>query len=123
MRKRRRGLIIIGIAGASMRILLIDYLINYIDLIMKKDYDAMAKVAVIGDSAVGKTNLLLRYVSAEYSQTHIATIGIDFKVKTTEVNGFKIKLQIWDTAGQERFRNLTGTIYQGAEAVMLVPTS
>ena len=87
---------------------------------MKKDYDAMSKIAVIGDSAVGKTNLLLRYVSADYSQTHIATIGIDFKVKTVEVDGFKIKLQIWDTAGQERFRNLTGTIYQNAEAVLVV---
>ena len=89
---------------------------------MKKDYDAMAKVAVIGDSAVGKTNLLLRYVSADYSPTHIATIGIDFKVKTVEINGFKIKMQILDTAGQERFRNLTGTIYQGAGAVLLVHT-
>ena len=87
----------------------------------KKDYDAMAKVAVIGDSSVGKTNLLLRYVNADYTQSHIATIGIDFKVKTADINGFKIKLQIWDTAGQERFRNLTGTIYQGAEAVLLVP--
>lgn len=87
---------------------------------MKKDYDKMAKMAVIGDSAVGKTNLLLRYVSATYSQSHIATIGIDFKVKTVDVNGYRIKLQIWDTAGQERFRNLTGTIYQGAEAVLLV---
>jgi GTPase SAR1 family protein len=48
----------------------------------KKDYDAMAKVAVIGDSSVGKTNLLLRYVNADYTQSHIATIGIDFKVKT-----------------------------------------
>jgi small GTP-binding protein len=87
---------------------------------MKKDYDSMAKMAVIGDSAVGKTNLLLRYVSASYSQSHIATIGIDFKVKTVDVDGYRIKLQIWDTAGQERFRNLTGTIYQGAEAVLLV---
>lgn len=87
---------------------------------MKKDYDSMAKMAVIGDSSVGKTNLLLRYVNASYSQTHIATIGIDFKVKTVDINGYRIKLQIWDTAGQERFRNLTGTIYQGAEAVLLV---
>lgn len=66
----------------------------------KKEFDSMAKVAVIGDSAVGKTNLLLRYVNAEYSQTHIATIGIDFKLKTVDVGGYKIKLQIWDTAGQ-----------------------
>ena len=53
-----------------------------IDIMQKKDYDAMAKVAVIGDSSVGKTNLLLRYVNADYTQSHIATIGIDFKVKT-----------------------------------------
>ena len=67
---------------------------------MKKDYDAMAKIAVIGDSSVGKTNLLLRYVSSDYTQTHVATIGIDFKVKTVEINGFRVKMQIWDTAGQ-----------------------
>jgi GTPase SAR1 family protein len=52
--------------------------------------------------------------------SHITTIGIDFKVKTVNLNGFKIKMQIWDTAGQERFRNLTGTIYQGAQAIILV---
>jgi len=103
-------------------VLLVDFdgMIFIIIQRMKKDFDSMAKVAVIGDSSVGKTNLLLRYVSSEYHQTHIATIGIDFKVKTVDINGYKIKLQIWDTAGQERFRNLTGTIYQGAEAVILV---
>lgn len=52
--------------------------------------------------------------------THITTIGIDFKVKTLNIDGFKLKMQIWDTAGQERFRNLSGTIYQGAEAIILV---
>lgn len=87
---------------------------------MKKDFDAMAKVAIVGDSAVGKTSLLLRYINDHYNENHIATIGIDFKVKTVTVNGCRIKLQIWDTAGQERFRHLTGTIYQGAAAVILV---
>jgi small GTP-binding protein len=87
---------------------------------MKRDFDSMAKIAVIGDSSVGKTNLLLRYVNSDYHQTHVATIGIDFKVKTVDLDGYRIKLQIWDTAGQERFRNLTGTIYQGAESVILV---
>ena len=67
---------------------------------MKRDFDSMAKLAVIGDSSVGKTNLLLRYVNADYHQTHVATIGIDFKVKTVDINGYRIKLQIWDTAGQ-----------------------
>jgi small GTP-binding protein len=60
----------------------------------------LAKVAVIGDSAVGKTNILLRYVNSEYQLTHITTIGIDFKVKTLVIDGFRLKMQIWDTAGQ-----------------------
>ena len=60
----------------------------------------MAKVAVIGDTSVGKTNLLLRFVSADYHMSHISTIGIDFKVKTLNLDNFKLKLQIWDTAGQ-----------------------
>lgn len=86
----------------------------------KEPFDALAKVAVIGDSSVGKTNILLRYVNADYQMTHITTIGIDFKVKTLVLDGFRLKMQIWDTAGQERFRNLSGTIYQGAEAIILV---
>lgn len=61
----------------------------------------MAKLAIIGDSSVGKTNILLRYInSEEINMTHLATIGIDFKVKSVSINGFKLKLQIWDTAGQ-----------------------
>jgi small GTP-binding protein len=67
---------------------------------MKKDFDLMAKIAVVGDSAVGKTNLLLRFINDGYHHNHLATIGIDFKVKTVQVNGLRIKLQIWDTAGQ-----------------------
>lgn len=58
------------------------------------------KVVIIGDSAVGKTNILLRYVNQEYKITHISTIGVDFKVKTINIDNVKIKMQIWDTAGQ-----------------------
>ncbi len=67
---------------------------------LREQFDVMTKIAVIGDSSVGKTNLLLRYVNAEYNQNHVATIGIDFKLKTVNINNFKLKLQIWDTAGQ-----------------------
>lgn len=66
----------------------------------KEPFDAMAKVAVIGDSSVGKTNILLRYTSSNFQMTHISTIGIDFKVKKLQLDGFKLKMQIWDTAGQ-----------------------
>ena len=86
----------------------------------KEPFDGLAKVAVIGDSSVGKTNILLRYVSSDYQMSHISTIGIDFKVKSIMIDGYRLKMQIWDTAGQERFRNLTGTVYQGAEGIILV---
>jgi small GTP-binding protein len=60
----------------------------------------MAKIALIGDSSVGKTNILLRYIHSDVNMSHVATIGIDFKVKSVTVDGFRLKLQIWDTAGQ-----------------------
>ena len=70
-------------------------------------YDFLVKVVIIGDSAVGKTNILLRFVNEEYKMTHITTIGVDFKIKTLNADGTRIKMQIWDTAGQERFKTIT----------------
>lgn len=78
------------------------------------------KVVIIGDSAVGKTNILLRFVNEEYKMTHITTIGVDFKIKTVNVDGTRIKMQIWDTAGQERFKTITETYYKGAAGIILV---
>ena len=57
-------------------------------------------MVIIGDTAVGKTNILLRYVNEEYKMSHVTTIGVDFKIKTINIDGIKIKMQIWDTAGQ-----------------------
>ncbi len=73
----------------------------------EEKYDYLVKVVIIGDSAVGKTNILLRYVNEQYKMTHITTIGVDFKIKTVAIDGVKIKMQIWDTAGQERFKTIT----------------
>ena len=69
---------------------------------MRKDqnYDYLAKLLIIGDSGVGKTNILLRFCENNFMTTHLTTIGIDFKIKTIDVDGKKIRLQIWDTAGQ-----------------------
>lgn len=63
------------------------------------DYDWLVKVIIIGDSGVGKSNILGRFCDDKFSATHMATVGVDFKIKTINVEGRKIKLQLWDTAG------------------------
>ena len=69
----------------------------------KKSYDFLFKLLLIGDSSVGKTAILLRFSDDSFSPNFISTIGIDFRIKTIEIRGKKIKLQIWDTAGQVKF--------------------
>jgi small GTP-binding protein len=67
-------------------------------------YDHLLKIVVAGDSAVGKSCLLSRFVDNSFAQTYTSTVGVDFKIKTMEVDGTTVKLQVWDTAGQERFK-------------------
>ncbi|KAI6192707.1 Rab-10 [Aphelenchoides besseyi] len=86
----------------------------------KKQYDLLFKLLLIGDSGVGKTCILYRFSDDAFNTTFISTIGIDFKIKTIELRGKKIKLQIWDTAGQERFHTITTSYYRGAMGIMLV---
>jgi Ras-related protein Rab-8A len=83
-------------------------------------YDALFKLMIVGDSGVGKSCLLLRFVDSTFTSSFITTIGIDFKIKTILVDGVRVKLQIWDTAGQERFRTIVTAYYRGAMAVLLV---
>eukprot|EP00116_Pleurobrachia_bachei_P010113 sb/3470375/ len=85
-----------------------------------KNYDYLFKLLLIGDSGVGKTCLLFRFSDDAFNNSFIATIGIDFKVKTVEIDEKKIKLQVWDTAGQERFRTITTAYYRGAMGIFLV---
>ncbi|BES99146.1 unnamed protein product [Nesidiocoris tenuis] len=87
---------------------------------MAKSYDYLFKLLLIGDSGVGKTCVLFRFSEDAFNNTFISTIGIDFKIRTIELDGKKIKLQIWDTAGQERFRTITTAYYRGAMGIMLV---
>ena len=82
-------------------------------------FDLLAKALIIGDSGVGKSCLFLRFCENNFTATHLATIGIDFKMKTIEVEGKKVKLQTWDTAGQERFKTITQTFYRGAMGIIL----
>jgi small GTP-binding protein len=69
--------------------------------------DYLFKFVILGDSAVGKTNLILRFTDEDYKPSHIPTIGVDFKIKTMNLDGKSVKLQLWDTAGQERFKTIT----------------
>ncbi|XP_073328959.1 ras-related protein Rab-8B [Pagrus major] len=87
---------------------------------MAKTYDYLFKLLLIGDSGVGKTCLLFRFSEDSFNTTFISTIGIDFKIRTIELDGKRVKLQIWDTAGQERFRTITTAYYRGAMGIMLV---
>ncbi|OUM62208.1 hypothetical protein PIROE2DRAFT_51733 [Piromyces sp. E2] len=83
-------------------------------------YDYLIKLLLIGDSGVGKSCLLLRFSEDSFTPSFITTIGIDFKIRTIELDGKRIKLQIWDTAGQERFRTITTAYYRGAMGILLV---
>ncbi|TDH03373.1 hypothetical protein EPR50_G00162320 [Perca flavescens] len=85
-----------------------------------KDYNHLFKLLIIGDSSVGKSSLLLRFADNSFSGSYITTIGVDFKIRTVDIDGERVKLQIWDTAGQERFRTITSTYYRNTHGVIIV---
>jgi Ras-related protein Rab-1A len=84
------------------------------------DYDYLFKVLLIGDSSVGKTSVLLRYVDDKFNAEFQTTIGVDFKVSTFAMEGKSVKLQLWDTAGQDRFKNIVASYYRGAHGILLM---
>lgn len=85
-----------------------------------KDYDILHKIVLIGDSGVGKTSLLQRFAEQYFSgDTHITTIGVDFKLRTIQVGNKRVKLQVWDTAGQEKFRVITKCYYRNAAGIII----
>jgi len=85
----------------------------------EKEYYKL-KLIVIGDSGVGKTNIISRYVSNTFSNDSKATVGVEFFTKPFRVNNDIVKLEIWDTAGQERYKSITSAYYKGSRGALLV---
>ncbi|CAJ1004832.1 ADP-ribosylation factor family/50S ribosome-binding GTPase [Leishmania naiffi] len=85
-----------------------------------EDTNLSFKIVLIGDSGVGKSNLMTRYTMSEFSQETPSTIGVEFMTKSIKIEERDAKIQIWDTAGQERFRAISRSIYHGAKGAMLV---
>jgi Ras-related protein Rab-1A len=84
------------------------------------DYEYLFKLLLIGNSGVGKSCILMRYADNSFTENFFNTIGVDFKIKTINLNDQVIKMQIWDTAGQDRFRTLTSSYYRGAHGIIIV---
>ena len=86
----------------------------------EESYDILLKLVMIGDSGVGKTNILSRYINNEFSSITKATVGVEFFSTIINKNNKLIKLQIWDTAGQERYKSITSAYYKGAKGAFVV---
>ena len=86
----------------------------------EESYDILLKLVMIGDSGVGKTNILSRYINNEFSSITKATVGVEFFSTLIKKNNKLIKLQIWDTAGQERYKSITSAYYKGAKGAFVV---
>ena len=83
--------------------------------------ETIYKVLLLGDTTVGKTCFLMKYTDKTFQDIHMATIGLDYRLKTMKLkNGKDIKLQIWDTAGQDRFRAITKNYYKGSHGIILI---
>jgi small GTP-binding protein len=88
---------------------------------VSNSFDLIYKVLLLGDTSVGKTCFLLRYTEDTFTENHISTIGVDYKLKLLSTAPDKnIKLQIWDTAGQDRFRCITKNYFRGSHGILLI---
>ena len=87
---------------------------------MFSDYNYLFKIVVIGDSGVGKTNLVSQFIDHNFLLDQKPTVGVEFATKTVKISEQDIRCQIWDTAGQERFRAVTKAYYKGAAGALVV---
>ena len=84
------------------------------------NYELMVKVVIVGDSGVGKTNIMSKYLKNEFHEDSKATVGVEFGSKQFNIQGHQVKAQIWDTAGQERYKAITSAYYKGAKGAFIV---
>ncbi len=84
------------------------------------EYDYLFKLILVGDSYVGKTNILSKYIKNEFNLSTKSTVGVEFGTKILKIEDKIIKAQIWDTAGQERYKSITSTYYKGAKGAFIV---
>jgi Ras-related protein Rab-8A len=84
------------------------------------NYDQLVKILMIGESGVGKSNIIQRFTRNQFSTTHLPTIAIDFRMKVVDTGTSRLKMQIWDTAGQERFDTLTSGFFKGSDGIVVV---
>ena len=85
-----------------------------------EEYSLIFKIILIGDTSVGKTNILSRYINDKFLETSKSTVGVELATKVEHYNNKKIKIQIWDTAGQERYKSITTSYYKGAKGAFIV---
>uniref|UniRef100_A0A3P9Q8D2 Ras-related protein Rab-19 n=1 Tax=Poecilia reticulata TaxID=8081 RepID=A0A3P9Q8D2_POERE len=86
---------------------------------VEDSFDFLFKIILVGDSDVGKTCMVQRFKSGLFIEKQQNTIGVDFTVRTLDIDGKKVKMQVWDTAGQERFRTITQSYYRSAHGAMV----
>ena len=90
------------------------------ELARNQEYDYLLKVTLIGDASAGKSSILMKYIDDVFQEDYVCTIGVDFKIKTMQVQGKRVKLQIWDTAGQERFKPITSCYFRGSNGCLVI---
>ena len=86
----------------------------------KAEPKIIVKLLLLGDSSVGKTSIIIKYISNKFMDTNIATLGVDYMDKTVDYNNLKVFLQIWDTSGEEKFRSITRNFYRNADGLLVV---
>ena len=86
----------------------------------KAEPKIIVKLSLLGDSSVGKTSIIIKYISNKFMDTNIATLGVDYMDKTVDYNNLKVFLQIWDTSGEEKFCSITRNFYRNADGLLVV---